>query len=148
MSSMLRESRNSKSGARRQAREAALQAIYMCDFLKTWKLASVEFCFDQMDILLKEHKAFLETTKADLEKSYVEALKNLMDVKSNEGLTIRFYNFQPIGQTKDDVIIQQMAWLIGTFIEFTANEAMMIPKHPVFMDWFIRQLPLYLAQYE
>ncbi|MCB1117771.1 MAG: hypothetical protein KDK50_04230 [Chlamydiia bacterium] len=112
------------------------------------RFETVEFCFDQMDILLKEHKAFLETTKADLEKSYVEALKNLMDVKSNEGLTIRFYNFQPIGQTKDDVIIQQMAWLIGTFIEFTANEAMMIPKHPVFMDWFIRQLPLYLAQYE
>ncbi|MCP5491743.1 MAG: hypothetical protein H7A40_01700 [Chlamydiales bacterium] len=112
------------------------------------RFETVEFCFDQMDILLKEHKAFLETTKADLEKSYVEALKNLMDVKSNENLTIRFYNFQPIGQTKDDVIIQQMAWLIGTFIEFTANEAMMIPKHPVFMNWFIRQLPLYLAQYE
>ncbi len=33
-------------GVRRQGREAALQALFMCDFIGIWTPESVEFCFD------------------------------------------------------------------------------------------------------
>ena len=33
-------------GVRRQAREAALQALFMCDFLSEWNQDSVSFCLD------------------------------------------------------------------------------------------------------
>ncbi len=37
-------------GTRRQAREAALQALYMCDFLGRCDLPQVEFCFDNFSV--------------------------------------------------------------------------------------------------
>lgn len=37
-------------GVRRQARESALQALFMCDFLNEWSDAAVEFCFDHFSV--------------------------------------------------------------------------------------------------
>ncbi|HQH26313.1 MAG TPA: transcription antitermination factor NusB [Oligoflexia bacterium] len=37
-------------GVRRQARQAALQALYMCDFLGRWEAEDVAFCFDHFVI--------------------------------------------------------------------------------------------------
>ncbi|MCB0322152.1 MAG: transcription antitermination factor NusB [Bdellovibrionales bacterium] len=37
-------------GVRRQAREGALQALFMCDFLQQWDIDSVRFCFDHFAI--------------------------------------------------------------------------------------------------
>ena len=37
-------------GVRRQAREAALQALYMCDFLGNWDTGNISFCFDHFGI--------------------------------------------------------------------------------------------------
>lgn len=35
-----------KRGARRQAREVALQALFVCDFHGSWNLEIAEFCFE------------------------------------------------------------------------------------------------------
>lgn len=37
-------------GVRRQAREAALQALFKCDFLAAWDVESVQFCFEHFSI--------------------------------------------------------------------------------------------------
>jgi len=37
-------------GVRRQAREAALQGLFMCDSLGEWDADSIEFCFDSFSI--------------------------------------------------------------------------------------------------
>ena len=37
-------------GIRRQAREAALQALFMCDSLSNWDAASVNLCFEHFGI--------------------------------------------------------------------------------------------------
>lgn len=37
-------------GVRRQAREAALQALFMCDFVGDWSVDAVNFCFDHFAI--------------------------------------------------------------------------------------------------
>lgn len=48
-------------GVRRQAREAAVQALYMCDALGRWTPESASFCFEHFDI-------------ADIGREYAEAL--------------------------------------------------------------------------
>lgn len=37
-------------GMRRQARESALQALYMCDARNVWDIESVLFCFEHFDM--------------------------------------------------------------------------------------------------
>jgi N utilization substance protein B len=37
-------------GVRRQAREAALQALFMCDFIADWSSESAEFCLEHFSI--------------------------------------------------------------------------------------------------
>jgi N utilization substance protein B len=37
-------------GVRRQAREAALQALFQCDFLGRWDVDSVTFCFEHFSV--------------------------------------------------------------------------------------------------
>ena len=37
-------------GLRRQAREAALQALFQCDFLGVWDIEAVDFCFEHYDV--------------------------------------------------------------------------------------------------
>ena len=37
-------------GVRRQAREAAMQAIYMCDFVGKWSQEDADFCFEHFDV--------------------------------------------------------------------------------------------------
>lgn len=37
-------------GVRRQAREAALQALFMCDFLGEWKVDTCKFCFEHFGV--------------------------------------------------------------------------------------------------
>ena len=37
-------------GVRRQAREAALQALFMCDFLSDWKNPTAEYCLEHFSI--------------------------------------------------------------------------------------------------
>ncbi len=38
-------------GLRRQAREVALQGVFMCDFLSKWEDGQIAFCFDHFGIL-------------------------------------------------------------------------------------------------
>lgn len=40
-------------GVRRKSREAALQALFMCDLLEEWKLEQVFFCFDHFEVPAK-----------------------------------------------------------------------------------------------
>ncbi len=42
-------------GVRRQAREAALQALFMCDFISEWNLDTVEVCLDHFGIPKNVH---------------------------------------------------------------------------------------------
>ena len=37
-------------GIRRQSREAALQALFMCDFLDVWEMSRIQFCFEHFTI--------------------------------------------------------------------------------------------------
>ena len=37
-------------GVRRQAREAALQALFMCDFIGAWDSATIQLCFDHFSM--------------------------------------------------------------------------------------------------
>ena len=37
-------------GVRRQAREAALQSLFMVDFLSSWEVTSADFCFDHFEV--------------------------------------------------------------------------------------------------
>ena len=37
-------------GVRRQAREAALQALFRCDFLNEWDLEEVKFCLEHFSV--------------------------------------------------------------------------------------------------
>ena len=37
-------------GVRRQARESALQALFMCDFIGEWTVETVDFCFDHFSV--------------------------------------------------------------------------------------------------
>ena len=38
-------------GVRRQSREAALYAIFMCDFLNQWNMDAANFCFDHFSVV-------------------------------------------------------------------------------------------------
>ena len=37
-------------GVRRQAREAAIQALFMCDFISDWDVSAAEFCLDHFSV--------------------------------------------------------------------------------------------------
>ncbi|MFN8389777.1 MAG: transcription antitermination factor NusB [Bdellovibrionota bacterium] len=37
-------------GVRRQAREAALQALFMCDFISDWSIQAADFCLEHFSI--------------------------------------------------------------------------------------------------
>ena len=54
-------------GVRRQAREAAMQAIYMCDFVSKWAQDDAEFCFDHFDVAKAARPYGLLLTKGVIE---------------------------------------------------------------------------------
>ncbi len=54
-------------GVRRQAREAAMQAVYMCDFIGKWHQQDSEFCFEHFDVAKAARPYGLDLTKGVIE---------------------------------------------------------------------------------
>jgi N utilization substance protein B len=61
-------------GVRRQARESALQALYMCDALDSWNMESVLFCFDHFEVA--------ENLRPYAEDLCAGVIENLADIDS------------------------------------------------------------------
>lgn len=54
-------------GVRRQAREAAMQAVYMCDFVSKWSQDDADFCFEHFDVAKAARSYGLLLTKGVIE---------------------------------------------------------------------------------
>lgn len=110
------------------------------------RFETVEFCFDQMGKLLKEHDKFLKDKGSNINVTYDTALQKVKDIRSDEDLTIRFYKLQLFGEDLDNTIVDAAAAMAGIFIELTANEVLAITENKLLTEsWFIRQFLLFLA---
>src|SRR5262245_47927065 len=61
-------------GLRRQAREVALQGVFMCDFLSKWEEGQLAFCFD--------HFGFLAAVRPYAERLATGVVENISKIDS------------------------------------------------------------------
>ena len=88
-------------GLRRQSREAAVQAVFMCDFLSKWELEHMIFCFDHFG-----------TTKSV--RAYAEALargviENLQSIDSKITCSSEHWSITRMGRV-DRAILRVAAY--------------------------------------
>lgn len=73
-------------GVRRQARQAALQALFMCDFLGQWDMGTVLFCFDHFSIG-KPARPYAEKLCAGVLENFTKIDSKLTCASENWSLT-------------------------------------------------------------
>ena len=88
-------------GVRRQAREAAIQVLYMCDFLQCWDLVQVVFAYDHFGIT-DEVRPYSEILAQGV-------IENLSDIDSNITRSSEHWSIGRMGKV-DRAIIRMAAF--------------------------------------
>jgi transcription antitermination protein NusB len=73
-------------GLRRQSREAAVQAIYMCDFLGKWDFSHVQFCFTHFSVP-KSVRAYAENLSRGVLDNIVKIDSRITSASENWSIT-------------------------------------------------------------
>lgn len=90
-------------GLRRRSREAAVQAVYMCDFHNTWDSARVEFCL--------EHFAISKAVRVYAEILCKGVIENLQKIDSKLTCASEHWSISRMGKV-DRAILRVMAYEI------------------------------------
>lgn len=122
-------------GVRRQAREAALQALFTCDFLNEWKVESVQFCF--------EHFAVPKAAQSFGLKLCQGVIENLVKIDGKLTCASENWSLSRMGRVDRGILrlaAYEIAFLEEVPINVAINEAIEIAKRfgseesPVFVN--------------
>ena len=122
-------------GVRRQAREAALQAVFRCDFLNEWEIDAIRFCF--------EHFGISETAEPFAVRLCEGVLDNFVQIDSK--LTCASENWSLSRMARVDrsilrIATYEIAFLDEVPVNVAINEAIEVAKRfgseesPVFVN--------------
>ena len=122
-------------GVRRQAREAALQALFKCDFLGEWKIEAVQFCFDHFSVPKAAQSFGLKLCQG--------VLDNLVKIDSKLTCASENWSLSRMGRVDRSILrlaTYEIAFLEEVPINVAINEAIEIAKRfgseesPVFVN--------------
>jgi len=110
-------------GVRRQAREAALQAIFMCDFLGEWSAEAAEFCL--------EHFAVLKNVRPYAGELCAGVVSNLAKIDGSLTCASEHWSLNRMGRVDRSILrvaTYELMFLPDIPINVAINEAIEIAK--------------------
>ncbi len=122
-------------GVRRQAREAALQALFMCDFVVQWDIETVSFCF--------EHFSVIKAARPFATRLCQGVVENLVAIDSKLTCASENWSLSRMGRVDRSILrlaTFEIEYLDEVPINVAINEAIEIAKRygaeesPVFVN--------------
>jgi len=110
-------------GVRRQAREAALQAVFMCDFLSLWTLETSESCLDHFGVIKNVRPFALQLCQGVVE--------NLAKVDSSLTCASEHWSLNRMGRVDRSILriaTYELMFLPDVPVNVSINEAIEIAK--------------------
>ena len=110
-------------GVRRQAREAALQAIFMCDFISEWSADSAEFCL--------EHFAVLKNVRPYASQLCLGVVQNLAKIDGSLTCASEHWSLNRMGRVDRSILrvaAYELIFLNDIPVNVSINEAIEIAK--------------------
>lgn len=110
-------------GVRRQAREAALQALFMCDFLNDWRPSSAEFCLD--------HFAVPKAVRAYASQLAQGVIENIMKLDAKLTVASEHWSLNRMARVDRSILrvaTYELMFLDEIPINVSINEAIEIAK--------------------
>lgn len=110
-------------GVRRQAREAALQAVFMCDFLSLWSVETSETCLDHFGVIKNVRPFALQLCQGVVE--------NLAKVDSSLTCASEHWSLNRMGRVDRSILriaTYELMFLPDVPVNVSINEAIEIAK--------------------
>ncbi|MCB0346956.1 MAG: transcription antitermination factor NusB [Bdellovibrionales bacterium] len=110
-------------GLRRQAREAALQALFMCDSLGTWDSDSAKFCLEHFNVPEQVNEYALSLCKGVIE--------NLPQVDSHISCASEHWSLARMARVDRSLLrlaTFEIAWCADVPVNVSIDEAIEIAK--------------------